>query len=114
MNLKERRTLLQTLTAEDVFGNLVGSDSWATWRSCVSAILGVVPDNEEDRAVIQAHTGRSVCPSEMCREAYLIVGRRGGKSNIAAVIAVMLACFRTYALSPGERGVGNVGSARNC
>lgn len=35
----------------------------------------------------------------------MIVGRRGGKSRVAALIAVFLACFRTYKLAPGERGV---------
>ena len=37
-------------------------------------------------------------------EAAVIVGRRGGKSRILALIAVYLACFRDYApyLAPGE------------
>jgi hypothetical protein len=40
-------------------------------------------------------------------EAWVVVGRRGGKSRIAALVAVYLALFRDYAdtLSPGERGV---------
>ncbi len=44
---------------------------------------------------------------EPAREAWVVVGRRGGKSRIAALIAVFLACFREYrnALAPGERGV---------
>ena len=35
-----------------------------------------------------------------------MVGRRGGKSLIAALVAVFLACFRDYRkiLAPGERG----------
>ncbi len=38
------------------------------------------------------------------REAALVVGRRGGKSRVLALIAVYLACFRDYApyLAPGE------------
>ena len=37
-------------------------------------------------------------------EAALVVGRRGGKSRILALIAVYLGCFRDYApyLAPGE------------
>jgi hypothetical protein len=37
----------------------------------------------------------------------VVVGRRGGKSRVAALVAVYLACFRSYAdvLSRGERGV---------
>jgi hypothetical protein len=36
----------------------------------------------------------------------VIVGRRGGKSRVAALVAVYLACFRSYAgiLAPGEKG----------
>jgi hypothetical protein len=39
-------------------------------------------------------------------EAWCFAGRRGGKSRIAAFIAVFLACFRHYdsVLQPGERG----------
>ncbi len=42
----------------------------------------------------------------MAGEAWLVVGRRGGKSRIAALVAVWLACFRDYRafLAPGERG----------
>jgi hypothetical protein len=37
----------------------------------------------------------------------VIVGRRGGKSLIAALVAVFLACFKDYSavLAPGARSV---------
>jgi hypothetical protein len=43
-------------------------------------------------------------PAEPFKEAAFVVGRRGGKSRILALIAVYLACFRDYApyLAPGE------------
>ena len=52
-------------------------------------------------------TGRTMPPTTAAREAWLVVGRRGGKSRIAALIAVFLACFKSYRhiLAPGERGV---------
>src|SRR4029077_19397157 len=39
-------------------------------------------------------------------EAWLICGRRAGKSLMIALIVVFLACFRSWAeyLAPGERG----------
>jgi hypothetical protein len=45
-------------------------------------------------------------PTTAAREAWVIVGRRGGKSRIAALVAVYLACFRDYrgVLAPGEVG----------
>ena len=51
----------------------------------------------------KAATGRAASPQRLY-EAALIVGRRGGKSRILALIAVYLACFRDYAhhLAPGE------------
>jgi hypothetical protein len=44
------------------------------------------------------------------REAWLICGRRAGKSFILALIAVFLACFCDWSgyLAPGERGVNKV------
>jgi hypothetical protein len=55
-------------------------------------------------AVYRACTGRAVAPDKPFTEAALIVGRRGGKSRILALIAVYLATFRDYApyLAPGE------------
>ncbi|MBW3631210.1 MAG: hypothetical protein KY464_18235, partial [Gemmatimonadetes bacterium] len=44
-------------------------------------------------------------PEAPYAEAWLICGRRAGKSFVLALIAVFLACFRSYAeyLAPGER-----------
>ena len=49
-------------------------------------------------------TGRETWPTAPFTEAAVIVGRRGGKSRILALIAVYLAAFRDYApyLAPGE------------
>ena len=51
-------------------------------------------------------TGRQKPPEKEFREFWGICGRRGGKSFIAAVVAVFLALFFKYEkhLSPGERG----------
>jgi phage terminase large subunit-like protein len=43
-------------------------------------------------------------PQERVRELWAIVGRRGGKSRIAAAIAVYLACFVKHHLAHGETG----------
>ena len=57
--------------------------------------------------VFTRFTGRTTPPTSPAREAWLVVGRRGGKSRIAALIAVFLACFKSYRhiLAPGEKGV---------
>ena len=55
-------------------------------------------------ALYEAHTGRTDVPLKPFNEAALIVGRRGGKSRVLALIAVYLAAFRDYEmhLAPGE------------
>jgi hypothetical protein len=60
---------------------------------------------EEERAIFTQLTARETPPEKQVEEAWLICGRRGGKSRMAALIAVYLACFRDYTsvLAPGER-----------
>ena len=52
------------------------------------------------------HTGRTAPPNAPSHEAWLCIGRRGGKSFVLAVIAVFLACFKDWRpyLGPGELG----------
>lgn len=61
----------------------------------------------EQKEVYRKFTGREDVPDRQFREAYLVCGRRSGKSVIAALIAVFVACFRKYedVLAPGEWGV---------
>jgi hypothetical protein len=56
-------------------------------------------------ATFQACTGRTIAPATAFVEAWLICGRRAGKSFMMALTAVYLACFRSYSqfLAPGER-----------
>jgi hypothetical protein len=61
---------------------------------------------EEAASIYRRHTGRKELPDAPCREGWLVVGRRGGKSRISAVVSVFLAAFRNYSqiLAPGEKG----------
>lgn len=80
----------------------------ATWRSWLVVLkaLFALPMDEVDRVLFASLTGRETPPAQPVDECWLIVGRRGGKSFIVALIAVFLACFRDYRpyLGPGERG----------
>ncbi len=78
--------------------------SWGAWRAFLSATFALEMDATE-LEVFRACTGRTSAPDTPARESWLIVGRRGGKSRIVALIAVFLALFRTYHPAPGERGV---------
>src|SRR5262249_2679747 len=63
--------------------------------------------SEDQIALYRRHTGRQTPPTLPAREAWLVVGRRGGKSWTAALIAVFLACFWAGrgVRAAGERGV---------
>lgn len=77
-------------------------ETWAAWRVFLAALFGL---RVEDEALYAACTGGRPLPEQQAREACLIVGRRGGKSFVCALIGVYLAAFRVYPLTPGERGI---------
>jgi hypothetical protein len=55
---------------------------WRAWRVFLAALFGL-PLAQDDLALYQQHTGRTQAPARPAREAWLVVGRRGGKSRIA-------------------------------
>ena len=61
--------------------------------------------SEAQAEVYRACTGRSGLHDRPFREAWLVCGRRSGKSFVMALIAVFLACFRDYRpfLAVGEK-----------
>jgi hypothetical protein len=80
--------------------------TWAPWRAFVGALFGLPLDGDA-LDVFQRCTGRTAPPAGGSNEAWLICGRRAGKSFILALIAVYLAVFRDWRahLSPGEVGM---------
>ena len=79
-------------------------NSYASWFSFLAALFAL-PMSGDQLALYRRHTGRQDRPTQPSREAWMIVGRRGGKSRFMALVAVYLACFRDYRphLAPGER-----------
>jgi hypothetical protein len=79
----------------------------ATWRSwfVFLAALFALPMTPDQFDVYRRCTGRTTLPTEPAKEAWLICGRRAGKSFILALCAVFSACFRDWSpyLAPGER-----------
>src|SRR5262245_43121613 len=79
--------------------------TWASWRAWLCAVLGL-PMSDTEAAVFRQCTGRSTLPTTPAREVWCPIGRRGGKSRIAAFVAVFLAAFRKYPrLAAGESAV---------
>jgi hypothetical protein len=98
-------SLLDAIEDQKLFGPWFRDPStWAAWKAFLAALFGL-PMTPEQLAIYQAHTGRAEAPTAPFREGWLVIGRRGGKSFIMALVAVYLATFRSYApyLQPGER-----------
>lgn len=97
--------ILQAIDDPKVFGPFFKAGTWQAWRAFL-ATLFAQPLTPDQLTIYQQHTGRAVPPASPLQEAWLVIGRRGGKSFILAVIAVFLACFHDWRqyLGPGERG----------
>jgi hypothetical protein len=80
--------------------------SWAAWFTFLRVMFGL-PLDEAGLQLFQLCTGRSAPRPGGYLETSLVIGRRGGKSLILALIAVYLACFHNWKpyLTGGERGI---------
>jgi len=98
--------IIQTLDDPALFGGMFDAPSWWPWRVFLKA-LQAIPMDETEFATYRHHTGRSVLPSKPARYAELVVGRRGGKSRVLALIAVYLGCVIDHGpyIVPGETPV---------
>ena len=95
--------IIEALGDKTLFKTHFRGDTWLPWMAFLMALFGL-PMGEAALALFRAHTGRQEPPVAAFKEAALVIGRRGGKSRILALIAVFLACFRDYTpyLAPGE------------
>jgi len=78
-------------------------ESWAAWRIVAKAIFAE-PMTPVELEVYRRYTGRQAAPTEPAREAWLAIGRRGGKGWFSAAVAVYIACIREHRLKRGELG----------
>jgi hypothetical protein len=95
--------LVDALDRPELLGDSFAHPSWSACKT-VLRVLDGLPLADEAHALYVRCTGRSSPPERPAREAFLVVGRRGGKSRIAAALAVEAACLRKWDryLSPGE------------
>jgi hypothetical protein len=95
--------LLQALDDDQLVAPLFAGSSWAPWRAFLKALFAL-PMADAELDLYRRHTERLTPPAKSFNEAALVIGRRGGKSRILALVAVYLACFRDYApTSPRAR-----------
>jgi hypothetical protein len=56
----------------------------------LSALFGLPFADHDGLVVFSQHTGRTQLPTQSAREAWVIAGRRGGKSRIAALCGTLM------------------------
>ena len=78
-------------------------DSWQTWLVALKAAFGAELDAEELK-IFATVAGPRKPPEQRVSELWSVIGRGGGKSRMAAAIAVYIACFVPHKLSHGEVG----------
>lgn len=96
-------TIRDLMTDPALFGGQFGGESWDAWRALLSGFYGLEL-SEEELAYWHTLTGREEAPESAHTELWLAIGRRGGKTQEAALVAVFHACFIDYRerLAPGE------------
>ncbi len=77
-----------------------------TWRAIIKAFYGS-PLNEEEKKAYFKVANKYALPSDKCTELLVIAGRRGGKSETIARLAVFEAIYGGHgiALAPGQYGL---------
>jgi hypothetical protein len=79
-------------------------DTWDAWLIVLKAAFGL-PISDAQRDVFISVAGNRGMPSRRVRELWCLIGRRGGKSRIAAALAVYFACLVQHRLARGEHGM---------
>ena len=88
-------TILDVMTDEELLGREFAGDSWRNWRAFLAGLFDLTMTRSERNRYAEFTGGRKTVPKSL-EEAWLLCGRRSGKSTVAALVAVFLACFRDY------------------
>jgi hypothetical protein len=98
-------TIDRAMRDRALFGGALGDLTWwLTWLVVLKAAFGLGLDRG-DLELWHRVAGQREPPLRRVRELWCSIGRRGGKSRIAALIGVFLACFTRPRLAPGEIGM---------
>jgi hypothetical protein len=96
--------IIDAIRDANIFKPYFKGTSWVRWLVFLKALFAI-PMDDAELAIYREHTGRQTPPTTPGHEAWLVIGRRGGKSFVLALIAVFLAAFRDWRpfLGPGEQ-----------
>jgi hypothetical protein len=95
--------ILDAMQDPNWFGLSFKEPSWDSWKVFLAALFGL-PMTQHQADLFRQFSGRQTPPTAPTREAWVVVGRKGGKSYVAALLATYLAVARDYTphLAPGE------------
>lgn len=93
----------QAMTDDKLFGGQFGADSFAAWRALLAGFYGLGLSQSE-LETFTLLTQRKEAPTGPYGELWLPIGRRGGKSQAAALLALYEGPFKDHRanLAPGE------------
>lgn len=103
--MKRTVTILEAIDDQRLFRPWFKTlGTWSNWFVFLHALFRL-PMTSQQLDVYRQCTGRADAPALAAKEAWLICGRRAGKSFMLALCAVYLAVFRSYRehLTFGER-----------
>lgn len=99
--------IIEAIEAKEIFRSAFGRslESWRPWLTYLKALYGLGM-REDETKLFRECTGRTGIPATPFSTSIALVGRRGGKSRIAATIAAFEAFLGGHeeTLSQGERG----------
>jgi hypothetical protein len=106
MTKRKHISIVDAIRDKRLFGSLFPDlTSWSAWMIFLKAVFAI--EMEQKELELYRHCTKRTDPPASIKEAYAIVGRRGGKSRIVSFAAVYIAAFydfRKY-LAPGEVGL---------
>jgi hypothetical protein len=97
--------IIDLMTEPRLLGRWFEGPTWEAWKVFLCVLFALHDRlDEAGLAIYRMATGRIALPTAPIRKVFVCVGRRGGKSIIAALIAIYLVFFRDYApyLALGE------------
>lgn len=101
--------ILDAMNDARLLGSAFSGPTWAAWRAVLAGAFALPMDAAQRETFARLAGGREP-PAQRARELFAVVGRRGGKSRVAAGLAVYLSTVggevdgTLRRLAHGERG----------
>jgi hypothetical protein len=103
---KARLSIGDLMTLPELLGPRFADASWAVWFAVLMTAHGHYQAlTSAQQVMVRSVTGRTRFPTVPFWELVLQIGRRAGKSVVAALEGIYRAVFCAYPLAPGERGI---------